>query len=285
MPAGAGKRRVDGNLDEGGGIQISADGGDSGGPSAGFEGMGEASDALDSMDAAGTDSDSWLTSSGSYHSDPVEEAGSDGVACGESSGEASSDVVDSVHSAQGQCDGSRKRRGGGRPADVQVDEIAFYARCDDDPVPTNRQLQDEFGISYRRVQYLKKKLKCGQKKSETMAQDAERVLNITYDSLHVRWVCEDTHPVLHELTVPSGVQALAQECCFLSSADLSRQMPTDEGTVSASPRLGHTLIQAPPPFHINGVSASNLASVHFPSPATLTLLPFLRRPLPPDADR
>ena len=46
-----------------------------------------------------------------------------------------------------------------------------------------------------------------------------------------------------------------------SSADISRQMPTHEGMVSASLHLVHALIQAPPTFHMNRVSASSPATI------------------------
>ena len=52
--------------------------------------------------------------------------------------------------------GSKRRRG--RPVYVEVDDKNFLARCNDVPTPSNQVLMIEFGCSYSRVQYLKKKL-------------------------------------------------------------------------------------------------------------------------------
>ena len=57
-----------------------------------------------------------------------------------------------------------------------------------------------------------------------------------------------------------------------SSSVLSRQMPTDEGIVSASHHGAHTPTQAPPTCHINRILASHPASADFPSPPTPTQL-------------
>jgi hypothetical protein len=112
--------------------------------------------------------------------------------------------------SESEDDGPRKR-GPGRPAHVQIDEESFRARCNQIPAPANAELCDEFGCTYGRVQTLKTKLGCGQKK-EAAASLAERVRNITFDSLHSRWVREAADaPVLHRMTVAAGVKALSGE--------------------------------------------------------------------------
>ena len=190
-----------------GGIQAAAGGGGdagSGGESAGFAGLGDVNDAMERRDGSGTDSA--FDTSGSENDDAGGEEG-DGV-----SGDGSGDGSESGHSDEGAWEGPRKRRRSGRPAHVEVDEERFLARCNEVPTPTNRQLQHEFGITYHRVQKLKRRHGCGQNYRETMAQDAERVRDITFDSLHSRWVREDAEgPVLHRMTVPAGVKVLAGE--------------------------------------------------------------------------
>ena len=108
-------------------------------------------------------------------------------------------------------DGVSKRRRG-RPADVQVHDKSFLARCNDVPTPSNQVLMEEFGCSYRRVQYLKKKFGCGQTKTDMNARHTDLLHKITFDSLQTRWVCEEeVGVVLHRMPVAAAVKALAVE--------------------------------------------------------------------------
>ena len=128
--------------------------------------------------------------------------------------EVSADESGSEYGGDGMAngDGGSKRRRGGRPVAVDVDEQKFLDRCNESPTPTNKDLMSEFGLKRRRVQHLKNKLGCGQKQSDMQAQHTALFENITNESLQTRWVCEDEGgDVLHRMTVPLAVKTLAKE--------------------------------------------------------------------------
>ena len=130
--------------------------------------------------------------------------------------EVSADESGSEYGGDGMAngDGGSKRRRGGRPVDVHVDEQKFLDRCNESPTPTNKDLMSEFGLKRRRVQHLKNKLGCGQKQSDMQAQHTALFENITNESLQTRWVCEDEGgDVLHRMTVPLAVKFSLGNTC------------------------------------------------------------------------
>jgi hypothetical protein len=59
---------------------------------------------------------------------------------------------------------------------------------------------------------LKRKLACGQNKTEMKARHPDLLHKITFDSLQTRWVCEEAvGAVLHRMAVPAAVKTLAME--------------------------------------------------------------------------